>query len=60
MATTSAKIDEHPISLHTDKIVCRLDLFPDLLQALRNGDLVTGRLFLCAVVRLRWTAKSRG
>jgi hypothetical protein len=47
MATQSAKIDEHPISLHTGKIVCRLDLFPKLLQALREGDLLTGRLF-CA------------
>jgi hypothetical protein len=30
-----------------DKIVRRLDLFPELLQALRDGDLLTGRLF-CA------------
>ncbi len=47
MATTSAKIDEHPISLHTDKIVRSLDLFPELVQALRDGDVLTGRLF-CA------------
>jgi len=36
-----------PVPFHTDKIVRRLDLFPDLLQALRDGDLLTGRLF-CA------------
>ena len=30
-----------------DKIVRRLDLFPELVQALRDGDLLTGRLF-CA------------
>jgi hypothetical protein len=35
------------VPLHTDKIVRRLDEFPDLLQALRDGDLLTGRLF-CA------------
>ena len=31
----------------TDKTVRRLDDFPELLHALRNGDLQTGRLF-CA------------
>ena len=46
MATLST-IDEHPIFLHADKIVCRLDLFPELVQALRDGDMMTGRL-LCA------------
>ena len=30
-----------------DKIVHRLDEFPELLQALRDGDVLTGRLF-CA------------
>jgi hypothetical protein len=44
MATPSVKIAEHPILLHTDKIVRRLDDFPELLQALRDGDLVTVRL----------------
>jgi len=47
MATPSVRVSEYPISLRTDKIVCRLDLFPELLQALRDGDLLTGRLF-CA------------
>jgi len=30
-----------------DKIVCRLDLFPELVRALHDGDLQTGRWF-CA------------
>ena len=46
MATLST-IDGHPIFLHTDKIVCRLDLFPELVRALHDGDLLAGRLF-CA------------
>ena len=47
MATaTIAKVDNQ-VPLHADKIVRSLDLFPDLLQALRDGDLKTGRL-LCA------------
>ena len=47
MATPSAKIDGYPIPLHADKIVCRLDLFPELVRALHYGDLQTGRWF-CA------------
>ena len=38
---------DNPISLQTDKIVCRLDLFPELVRALHYGDLQTGRWF-CA------------
>lgn len=45
MAALSFKIDEHPIPLHSDKIVRRLEDFPELLRALRDGDLLTGRLF---------------
>lgn len=46
MATAAvAKVDTIPI--HADKIVRRLDLFPELARALRDGDLQTGRL-LCA------------
>jgi len=42
------KVGEDIASLHLDdKIVRRLDQFPELVQALRDGDLVTGRLF-CA------------
>ncbi len=43
---TNAKADEN-VPIHTDTIVRRLDLFPELLQALRDGDVLTGRLF-CA------------
>jgi len=34
---------------HADKIVRRLEDFPELMQALRRGDLTAGRL-LCAQV----------
>lgn len=44
MAMTSF---ENSVSFPNDKIVRRLDQFPDLVQALRDGDLLTGRLF-CA------------
>lgn len=47
MATLSVKIDEQTVALHTDKIVRRLDDFPELVRALREGDLLTGRSF-CA------------
>jgi len=47
MATLSVKIDEQTVTLHTDKIVRRLDDFPELVRALRDGDLLTGRSF-CA------------
>jgi len=40
------------VPLHTDKIVRRLDLFPELLQALRDGDLLTGRLFCAQLFNL--------
>jgi len=39
---------ENAVAPH-DKIVRRLDDFPELMQALRGGDLLTGRL-LCAQV----------
>ena len=47
MAILSVKIDEQTVALHTDKIVRRLDDFPELVRALRDGDLLTGRSF-CA------------
>lgn len=47
MVTLSVKIDEQTVALHTDKIVRRLDDFPELVRALRDGDLLTGRSF-CA------------
>jgi hypothetical protein len=43
--TTSSSTS--PVPFHGDKIVRRLDEFPDLVQALRDGDLLTGRMF-CA------------
>ena len=42
----TARVDNR-VPLSTDKIVRRLDEFPELLHALRDGDLLTGRLF-CA------------
>jgi hypothetical protein len=47
MATLSVKIDEQTVAHYTDKIVRRLDDFPELVRALRDGDLLTGRSF-CA------------
>ncbi len=46
MATPTA---ENPVFVRGDKIVRRLDDFPELMQALRRGDLMTGRL-ICAQV----------
>ena len=47
MATvTMVKVD-NAVLLGTDRIVRRLDMFPELVQAMRDGDLSTGRL-LCA------------
>jgi hypothetical protein len=46
MITTTSS-NTNPVSFHGDKIVRRLDEFPDLVQALRDGDLLTGRMF-CA------------
>ncbi len=40
------------VPLDTDKIVCRLDLFPELLQALRDSNLLTGRLFCARLFNL--------
>ena len=47
MATATTAKADNPFPIHTDTIVRRLDLFPELLQALRDGDLLAGRLF-CA------------
>jgi len=41
-----------PVPLHTDKLVLRLDLFPELVQALHDGDLLTGRLFCARLFNL--------
>jgi hypothetical protein len=47
MVTPTGMNIENSVSLHDDTIVCRLDLFPELVRALRDGDLLAGRLF-CA------------
>ena len=47
MATRTGVRSANADSVYGDKIVRRLDNFPELLQALRDGDLLTGRLF-CA------------
>jgi hypothetical protein len=60
MPTSTNKRGENPASLHADKIVCRLDAFPELIQALHDGDLLTGRLFCAQLFDLRWAAKSLG
>jgi hypothetical protein len=52
MEPTSGAVAEKRVPLHTDKIVWRLDEFPDLLQALRDGDLLAGRLFCAQLFNL--------
>jgi hypothetical protein len=47
MVTPTGVNIENSVLLHDDTIVCRLDLFPELVRALRDGDLLAGRLF-CA------------
>jgi len=44
--------NENLVPFHTDKIVLRLDLFPELVQLLRDGDLLTGRLFCAQLFNL--------
>ena len=45
MITPTGTKSLHPVNV--DKIVRRLDEFPELIEALRGGDLLTGRMF-CA------------
>jgi hypothetical protein len=40
------------VPLHSDKIVWRLDEFPELMQALRDSDMQTGRLFCARLFNL--------
>ena len=47
MATATTAKADNPFPIHTDIIVRRLDLFPELVNALRDGNLLAGRLF-CA------------
>jgi hypothetical protein len=52
MAMASGRIDENPVPLQNEKIVRRLDAFPELLQALRDCDLLTARLFCAQLFNL--------
>ena len=52
MAIASITTVDNPVPLLTGKIVCRLDLYPELLQALRDADLLTGRLFCARLFNL--------
>ena len=47
MPTSTSVRVENPVSHYGDKIVRRVDGFPELLLALRDGDRLSGRLF-CA------------
>lgn len=46
-----AKVDSK-IPVHADTILRRLDEFPELAQALRDGDVLTGRLFCAQLFNL--------
>jgi hypothetical protein len=52
MATATTAKADNPFPIHTDTIVCRLDLYPELVQALHDGDLLTGRLFCARLFNL--------
>lgn len=59
MSTPSVRIGKYPISLRADKIVRRLEDFPELVQALRDGDMPRVRflweqLFECDEQRTSW------
>jgi hypothetical protein len=47
MATPARMKDEYAARFCVDKVVFRLDAFPELTKALREGDLTKGRT-LCA------------
>jgi hypothetical protein len=47
MATAAVAKVDNQVPLHAETTVRRLEDFPELVQALRDGDLVTVR-FLCA------------
>jgi hypothetical protein len=52
MATAITAKADNPFPIHTDTIVRRLDLYPELMQALRDGDLLTGRMFCARLFNL--------
>jgi hypothetical protein len=48
----NSKIVDHAIPFQTDKIVRRLDEFPELLAALRDSDFLTARSFCAQMFNL--------
>jgi hypothetical protein len=52
MATATTAKADNPFPIHTDTIVRRLDLFPELVRALRDGDLLAGRVFCAELFRI--------
>ena len=58
MATATTAKADNPFPIHTDTIVRRLDLFPELVRALRDGDLLAGRLFCAELFSIEGVTKS--
>ena len=58
MATATIAKADNRIPIHTDTIVRRLDLFPELVNALRDRDLRTGRLFCAQLFGIEGVTKS--
>lgn len=58
MATAAVARVDNQVPHHGDKIVRRLDEFPELLQALRDGDLSTVRLIWAQLFSIEGVAKS--
>jgi hypothetical protein len=58
MATAITAKADNPFPIHTDTIVRRLDLYPELVNALRDGDLLTGRLFCARLFSIEGATKS--
>ena len=48
----SRVVVDHAVPLQTDKIVRRLDDFPELLAALRDSDFLTARSFCAQLFNL--------
>jgi hypothetical protein len=58
MATGTTAKSDNPFPVHTDTIVRRLDLFPELVRALRDGDLLAGRAFCAQLFSIEGVTKS--
>jgi len=48
----NSRVVDHAVPLQTDKIVRRLDDFPELLAALRDSDFLTARSFCAQLFNL--------